>query len=77
MPDWILLIIGFVSGSVMCIIYEIVSAYRRDRETWFAPIGTDGEDTVYQCRKCGESFSCKVIEYVSYCPACGREVKND
>lgn len=74
MTDTMWLIIGFVIGAVLGIIYEIASAYRRNRKTWFAPIGIDGEETVYQCRKCGETFTCAVIERVRYCPACGREV---
>ena len=86
MPDWVLLVIGFIIGSIICIISEIISAYHRDRNTWFVPIGIDGkettyqcrkdtEETTYQCRKCGETFTCAVIERVLYCSACGRKVE--
>ena len=75
MPDWVLFIIGFVAGSVICIIYEIVSTYHRDRKTWFAPVGVAGEEVVYQCRKCGGTFTCAAVECMLYCPVCGREVE--
>lgn len=77
MSDAMWLVIGFTIGAVLCIIYEIASAYRRSRKTWFVPVGIRGEETVYQCRKCGGTFTCEDIGRMLYCPICGREVEDD
>ena len=48
MLDWLLLIIGFAIGSVICVICSLIGAYRRSRKTWFVPVGIDGEETYLQ-----------------------------
>jgi DNA-directed RNA polymerase subunit RPC12/RpoP len=77
MSDGLLLFVGFIIGAALCVIHEIASAYRSGRKTWLAPIGTNGEETVYQCRKCGATFSCAAIERMLYCPICGRKVVDE
>lgn len=77
MTDWVWLLIGGGIGTIVFLICDFVRVWVRDRKTWFVPIGTDGGERVYQCRKCGGKFTCAVIERMFYCPVCGREVDND